>query len=205
MQIPEGVIHQQKCKKCNVIYYDEEIEIAFRELSEKMRRGLRIFRPTCKLCEQEKRDLVKNKTVHNMWKRKVYNTTRSHGKRLGIPMDKLVHSHGWDQDHMAREAAHSYENGCPECHKSFKKMNNGLGGMNNMTLDIRERDNPPDKSNTLWICITCNLAKGTMSMLQWTTYKRLWRERPNKLIDLQTIEDIVQLSLFDDQEEDYLN
>lgn len=194
---------QITCKACSITYYGEEIPLSFRRTRKNFSKytSRNYILSTCNNCYQDKRDEEKAARIDPLarWKVKARNTRRNHAKSLGIPEDVLEKSYGWNLDIMAHEAAHLYGNGCSECHKPFKEMNDGLGGMAIITLDIRERSLPPDySSNTFWICITCNRAKGTMSMREWTTKKRLWRERPYKLAELKAQEDrqLKQLSLF---------
>lgn len=197
MQISENVVHQKMCKKCKFIYFGDDIRIVFRLVLRSADRK-KYRRSVCKICDQKKRDKKKGNNLHSRWRTKARSTRRSHSRRLEIPEDVLENKHGWNLSVMAHEAAHQYDNGCSECHKSYREMGNGLFGISDITLDIRDRDLEPDySSNTFWICGTCNQAKGSMLMKDWVVLKRLHRENVTWIAELQAIPKPVQPALFD--------
>lgn len=81
---------------------------------------------------------------------------------------ELVDRYGWSQFQLAHDIQHSYKNGCPYCQRPFSEMGHGL---NDIQLDIVDPSKPPNyRTNTRWVCQTCNRMKSNTS-------PELWEER----------------------------
>lgn len=187
MNLPQNAKRQKKCKRCGFTYYGNDIDIAFRQFSDR-HTSQKYFSNICRLCEQDKRtEIVRG----NRWKAKARNTRRNHSRSLNIPIGKLESSYGWIVDIMAHDSEHGYANGCSECHESYALMGHKL---RDITLDIWDpRVEPSYGSNTRWICSSCNSAKGDMTPEEWAAYKRLWRERDTHLVQQMLISKPEQL------------
>jgi hypothetical protein len=62
---------------------------------------------------------------------------------------------------MAVDAAQAYAGTCPYCYASFEAMGHGL---QDLTLDVVDPGRPPYyRTNTRWVCQTCNRKKGALS------------------------------------------
>jgi len=177
MKVPENVTRRKTCKLCEFTFWGKDVEHAFRKLPSYSSANPK-YKSPCKFCEIENRTI---KTRQNRWKTKVGRTRRTHRESLGISVERLESSFGWDIDLMAHEGAHAYSNGCSECHDPYEIMGSGL---KDITLDIWDpRIEPFYGSNTRWICFSCNSTKGDMIPEDWAIYKRLHRERAAHLAE----------------------
>lgn len=194
MQLPASATRQKKCKnkECGFVYEGDDIEHAFRPNDAKVAKctsRFRGYRPTCRLCEQDRRT---EKTKKDRWRVKMVRARYSHAKKLGISVEDMENKHGWVIETMMKRAMHNYANGCPECHMSFATMGNGLA---DLTVDIYDRRIEPDYDATRDMCLTCNRAKGVMTPEDWVIYKRLWRERADHLAQKAIMPELVQMGL----------
>ena len=192
MKLPKNATKKKTCKLCEFTFWGKDVEHAFRlNLASYSSPKYRYFRNICKFCEIENRT---TKTRQNRWKTKVGRTRRTHRESLGISVERLEKSFGWNIEQMAHDGAHAYSNGCTECHDPYEIMGSGL---KDITLDIWDpRVEPFYGSNTRWICFSCNSAKGDMTPEDWAIYKRLHRERATFLVEQAIIPKPEQL-IFD--------
>jgi len=80
---------------------------------------------------------------------------------------------------------------CPDCAHPYRVLPDDI------TLDVREPDEPPIYGqNTEWICRTCNMAKGTLTMIQWKAKQRIFRLQEEFLKRLNK-DPLAGLPLFD--------
>jgi hypothetical protein len=176
----------QHCTRCN----GEYPEHWFRTKREHVRKmtgqryvGFMRKAHICKGCERTYHDKHKRKFRPDY---KARGAIRTHGKKLvdrGIISNtkELETIYGWNVKTMAHELEHTYSNGCPVCHDSFKSMGNGYS---DCTLDIKDpRQKPYYGINTQWICSSCNKAKGTLTMEEFGEdqhWWKVWEENQNK-------------------------
>jgi len=173
MKVPEQAKRRKVCKRCRYVYEGDDIENAFRSWTKNSANNYsQKLRATCELCYQDERT---SQSRENRFRVKVRRARQSHARKLGLATKELEEKHGWNLDVMEHDARYAYHNGCPECHRLYSSMENGLG---DLTLDIWDRRIEPGYgSNTRWMGKTCNLAKGIMTPEAWNIRKRLWRER----------------------------
>jgi len=95
--------------------------------------------------------------------------------------DEFEQKLGWNLDHMAHDLEYASGNGCHYCRRPFSEMEHGWA---DITLDIINPDLPPYyRTNTRWICMTCNREKQKTppdlwgAKLQCWGQWREWRER----------------------------
>ena len=81
---------------------------------------------------------------------------------------------GYSVDQMAHDIEHAFQNGCPYCGRSFASMAHGL---NDVTLDIIDPKRPPNyRTNTRWVCNTCNSEKQKTDADLWDMKCQCWAE-----------------------------
>jgi hypothetical protein len=175
-----GKIIMRKCRKCN----GEYSEGFFVGHDNSQRAGASYKDKVCIGCQQSARDKAKR---HNRPREKARRTIRSHSDKyikLGEvkTQDEFIDMFGWDIDQMAHDISHAFTNSCPYCLESFKDMGNGLA---DVTLDVIDsKELPWYKTNTKWVCGTCNNAKKTKSRQLWEERMRdyqKWNEQREKL------------------------
>lgn len=164
-----------RCARCKVLYDDEEAQVFFRIREAGAYTNPRRSR-VCIGCQitqrtdraRERRALTKAET-----------TLRFHAGRavqagmVAIPAE-FARRFGWEPRRMAHEIEHIYENTCPYCEQPFAEMEHGLA---DVTIDIIDpRKEPFYKTNTKWVCMTCNREKQNSSPEQWSIKLRAWRK-----------------------------
>jgi hypothetical protein len=157
------LVEGRTCRRCGTTYPPQDIEQAFQTARNSWRVDASLRRHICVPCEDKRDDARK---ANDRWIVKARDTLRRHGERLqGVTKHDLVHIHGWSVRQIAHDAEHRYGNGCDYCHKPYADMDHGYS---DITLDIRDRRQPPDYGiNTAWCCQTCNRRKGILSPEQW--------------------------------------
>jgi hypothetical protein len=161
----------KRCNACGVSY-----DVAFfrRDHSAANTSAARSLRGVCIGCEQTKRDASKGGTRDGRWLVKIRDVIRRHATRLRLSIETLEQEYGWRFDRMLHEAQHAYANGCAYCGKPFRDMGHGL---NDLSLDIRDRDEAPYYvTNVEWACQTCNRSKSTMSAAEWAAKLASWEK-----------------------------
>jgi len=149
---------KRHCQKCG----GEFDESFFRHT----RMANRYPRDICKACEQTGRDKGKSK---NRFLAKARSTLLRHQRRFGFPLK----DYGWIVAEMAHDAEHAFKNGCPYCRKPFLEMS----GLPDLTLDIINPEKKPFyKTNTKWVCATCNKQKQKYNADEWGQNQQNWQE-----------------------------
>lgn len=168
------------CRRCNETYSD-----SFFQIKEKARAAAAARRSlVCRGCQQHARDTKKRA---NRSREKARRTIRTHAEkyiRLGIvkTAEEFIKRFSWDIDQIAHDIDHAYQNGCKYCYVFFLEMDMGLAYL---TLDIiNPKLLPFYKTNTKWVCGTCNRNKSEKSPEKWEedmyNMKR-WKVQQEKL------------------------
>lgn len=143
------------------------------------------FELVCKLCEQTKRDKIKQE---NRARVKARDCLRRHADRFvaqGLARDRTEFAgrFGWQINRMVHDLEHTYDNWC-QCGAKFKEMGHGLS---DITLDICDPRLPPFySSNSRWICATCNRKKALTPPEEWgaqIVYEQQWRAQMTKIAE----------------------
>jgi hypothetical protein len=146
----------QRCQRCGITYPARLVSRAFRQFTRPSGDGY-IYH-ICRPCEQTAHDNAKQA---DRFAAKARDALRRHAARLGITKADLTARYGWEVGHMAEEARQTYAGSCPYCFAAFDLMGHGL---QDLTLDIVDRTQPPYyRTNTRWVCQTCNRAKGSLA------------------------------------------
>ncbi len=175
------------CKRCNGEFSDSFFKSLVYEKTSDSRcyqKKYEYKRLVCEGCFQKDRTTAKRT---NRPKEKARRTIRSHVEKyikLGAVenTEEFIERFSWYIDQIAHDIEHAYKNGCAYCHELFSGMGNGLV---DVTLDIINPKEPPYyKTNTKWVCNTCNNAKKGKSPQEWEermySYK-LWKKQQEKL------------------------
>lgn len=177
---PQWRTEHRTCVRCNGRYP----MVGFYTASSSIR--TRTYKSwVCRLCRQTVNDRRKSE---NRFRDKTTSVIRREGRRLADPdrlggplieaPGDLVSIYGWTADRLERLLRHAFEGECIGCEAEFDEMPHGLA---NLTLDIREPDQPPWlESNVQFLCATCNKTKQRLSGPEWGEYLhyvRLWKEQ----------------------------
>jgi len=162
----------KQCTKCGCLYEDGDIETAFRLNYSARYTSQSYRRPICIVCEQKERDAKKDARRHRKKARSCIITHYRKYKRQGFVGSKqdFIERYGYDLDVMERDLKRAEAQvNCPDCGHPYRVLPDDI------TLDIREPNEPPVYGeNTAWVCRTCNVSKGTLTMEQWEAKKRIF-------------------------------
>ena len=169
------------CRKCNGEYSDR----FFQHHRDLVRAAARTKKElTCIGCQQYDRDTKKRA---NRPREKARRTIRTHAEKYILSgevktKEEFIDRFGWDIDQIAHDIDHSSKNGCSYCFEMFSEMANGFS---DITLDIVNPEGLPYyRTNTMWVCGTCNRAKQRKSPEEWGERMHdmdLWKKRQEKL------------------------
>lgn len=152
----------------------------------------RNYRPRCSICE------ITNRTESKSDRRerhKARDTRARHARRFGIPIYEMEHYYGWDLDRIESDIIAVRDKGCLRCRiveKGVVIFNYIPDGLDDIHIDILDPTEPPFYGvNAAAVCATCNLHKGSRSLLRHAieeAERQAIARRANRL---------GQLSLFD--------
>ncbi len=147
---------KHQCIKCHRWYTDAFFALSSPgNFDQKSYRRLR-----CIGCMQTQRDKTKQDGQRLLMKaRSAFHKHAAKFKSIGVITEAqdLASTFGWNVAQMAHDIAHAVQNGCPYCYRPFASMANGLG---DVSLDVVDPEALPYyRTNTRWVCRTCNNAK----------------------------------------------
>jgi hypothetical protein len=122
-------------------------------------------RQPCLGCHHTRQDKDKEQ---NRFAQKARWAIQTHAKRYGMSAVAFAQKFGWNIDRMAIDLMTASESVCTYCGRSYKDLND-------ITIDIYNRDDPPYWTNTRICCSTDNKAKGSMSPSRWAQRLDDWR------------------------------
>lgn len=177
-------MHRRTCNRCSKTYHGEKVVgLAFWK-NDRARGTYTSPRSTCKPCEQKKRD---EKKGANRWGDKFRRATVAHAKKYMAArhwetdpdwpeiktVNEFIAVFGWDLGKGAKAMETQYENGCCRCRKPYEEMGHGL---QDITVDIKNPEDPPDWENVQFLCMTCNRQKGSLAPEEDQIMQRIYRE-----------------------------
>lgn len=162
----------KRCPRCGVVYPPDEAAAFFTlngsEHSTTRRRRI------CQGCEVTARTQAKLRCRSVL---KAADTRRRHAKKWIDRGDvrnvrDFGRRFGWEIKQMAHDIDHAHRNGCPYCFQLFSTMPHGLA---DVTLDIVDPEDEPDyRTNTRWVCQSCNREKARTPPALWGAKCRAW-------------------------------